>query len=249
MSTILSASFIINAETSQPWSIIGSGQWIGAGKWWLLRAQLELRTTTEPEQNVAPASYANSIKPGWILVDFIPCHPQIPFVSASRNSELQSLSAGVKNEFSRITTLALLGPALDELQSQDLRLWESISVKLLLLRPYKVSQILDAWRADGGEHVLFRRSAFRQSNSITTIPCILLFLVHESAKAARLIAQGQHGDIVKAVSFQKLPFQEYVDCEQGVKSVMVGREKDSYLNHVQEAQVVRTIIETTNFTF
>ena len=210
----------------------------------MLRAQFELRAITEPGQNVAPAAYANLIKACWILVDVIPCHPQLPFISASKSLELRSLSAEVKNEFSRITALAMHVPALDELRSQYLRLWECVPVKAPLPRPYKVSQNLDAWRIDGGEHVLFRRFALRKvMTSVTTSPCILLFLVHENAKAARLIAQDQSGDIVMATSFQ-----EYVEFGYDGKFVTVDEEK-FVLDHLQEVQVLCTMIEATNFTF
>ena len=251
MSTTLSASLMANAEASQPWSTIGFDQWIGAGKWWLLRAQLVLRTIGEREQSVAPVAYADLIKAGWILADVIPCHPQFPFISASKSSELRSLSAEVKNEFSRVTTLAMVVPALDELCGQDLRLWESIPVKAPILRPYKVSRNLDAWRVAGGEHVLFRRFAFRELDSVTSSPCILLLLVHESARAARLIAQDQYGDIVKAISFTELSVWEEEDGVQSnrledPKSVIVGEEK-FVLSHVQDAQVLCTMIEATTF--
>ena len=231
----------MNAEAYQPWNTIGFDQWIGAGKWWLFRAQSHLHTIAEAEQTVAPAAYADLIKAAWILADVIPGHPQFPFISACKSSELQSLSAEVKNEYSRITALAMVVPALDELSSQDLKLWESIPTKAPILRPYKVSQNLNAWRVDGGEHVLFRRFAFHGLDSVTGSPCIVLFLVHESAKAARLIAQDQYGDIVKAISFQ-----EYVECRRDGESVTAGQE-NFILGHSQEAQVLFTMIETTNF--
>ena len=250
MSTTISASLMANAEASQPWSTIGFDQWIGAGKWWLFRAQLVLRTIAEREQSVAPAAYADLIKAGWIVADVIPCHPQFPFISASKGSELRSLSVEVKNEFSRVTALAMVVPALDELCGQDLRLWESIPVKAPILRPYKVSQNLDAWMADGGEHVLFRRFAFRELDSVTSSPCILLLLVHESDTAARLIAQDQYGDIVKAISFPELSAWKVEDGVQSnrldPKSVIFGEEK-FVLSHVQDAQVLCTTIEATTF--
>ena len=246
MSTTLSASLMMNAEFSQPWSTIGFDQWIGAGKWWLYRAQLELHTIKGPGQSVAAAAYADLIKAGWILADVIPGHPQYPFISASKSSEIQSLSTEVKNEFSRITALAMVVPALGELSSQHLRLWESISIKAPILRPYKVSQDLNAWRADGGEHVLFRRFAFREMDLVTSSPCILLFLVHENAKAARLIAQDQYDEVVRAISFPDLSFPKNVNRGEDGKSVMVGQEK-FVLDHVQEAQVLCNMIEATTF--
>ena len=173
MSTTLSTILMAKAEASQPWGTIWFDQWVGACKRWLLRAQLVLRTIAEREQSVPPEPCAALIRAGWILADVIPCHPQFPFISASKSSELQSLSAEVRNEFSRITTLAMVVPALDQLSGQNLRFWEPIPIKAPLLRPYKGSQNLDAWRVDGGEHVLFRRFAFRELDSVTASPCIL----------------------------------------------------------------------------
>ena len=250
MSTILSASLMIYAEASQPWTTIGFDQWVGAGEWWLLRARLELRTIREPEHNVAPAAYANLIKAAWILADLIPCHPQFPFISATKSSELQLLSAEVKNEFLRIATSAMGFPTLDELRSQELRIWESMPVKAPILRPYKGSQDLDAWRIDGGERVLFRRFALYTSDSATTSPCILLFLVHESAKVARLVAQDQYGDILKAILWPKSLVAQNTDIrlnrrKDGV-SVVFGKEK-FVLNHVQEAEVLWNMVEATIF--
>lgn len=250
MSTTLSASLMINAEASQPWSTIRVDRWIGAAKWWLLRSQLELRSIIAPEQSVSPAAYADLIKAGWILVDVIPCHPQFPFISASTSSELRSLSAEVKNEFSKITALAMVVPALSELSSLDLRLWESIPLKSPILRPYKVSQNLDAWTVDGGEHVLFRGFAFYESDSGTRSPCILLFLVHESAKAARLVAQDQNGDIVKAISLSGLlsPRNNLIRLvDRKEKDTVAFGKENLLLNHVQEAQVLWNMAEATSF--
>lgn len=240
---------MISAEISQPWSTIGLDQWIGAGKWWLLRAQLELRTTTVPEQSVSPAAYANLIKAGWILADVIPGHPQYPFISASKSSEIQSLSTEVKNEFSRITALAMVVPALGELSSKHLRLWESTPIKAPILRPYKVSRDLNAWRADGGEHVLFRGFAYHEIDSVTKRPCILLFLVHESAKAARLVAQNQNGDIVKAISLVESFFLDNLNQlfrRQVEYYIVFGNEK-FVLNHGQEAHLLWNMIKATEF--
>ena len=174
--TSLRARLMINAEVHQPWSTIGFSQWIGTGRWWLLRAQMGLSTITESELSVAPAAFADLIKASWILVDVIPSHPQFPFISASTRSQLRSLSAEVTNEFSRITALAIVVPALDELRNQDLRFWEPIRAKALLLRPHKPSQNTEVWSVDGGEHVLFRRFAVRKSGYLQVALAYCCFL-------------------------------------------------------------------------
>ena len=249
MGTTISASLMMNAESSQAWSTIGLDQWIGAGKWWLYRAQLELHTIKDPGQSVAVAAYANLIKAGWILADVIPGHPQYSFISASRGSEIGSLSTEVKNEFSRITALAMVVPALGELSSQHLRLWESIPDKAPILRPCKGSQDFKTWRADGGEHVLFRAFASHSADQFPSKRCILLFLVHENAKAARLVVQDQYGDIVMAISIHKHVNLDHPGIFQPVpdSTCVYVNEQRFILDCLQEAKVLRTMIEATEF--
>lgn len=140
--TSLTAAFMRSAEVTQPWSTIGVDQWIESGRWWLLRSQMELYTVSEPKKKVPLAAYANLIKASWILVDIIACHPQVPFIAASTHSEVQLLSAELKNEFSRLSVLESIVPDLSELEGQDLRIWE-IQARGPLLRPHKDSQKID----------------------------------------------------------------------------------------------------------
>ena len=239
--TSLSAALMKNAEATQPWSTIGVDQWIESGRWWLLRSQMELYAVTVPQQKVPLAAYANLIKASWILVDIIACHPQVPFIKASTHSEVQLLSAELKNEFSRLSVLQSIVPDLSELEGQDLRIWET-QARGPLLRPHKDPRRLDEWTVDGGEQVLFQRFALCKLHVLTdSLPSILLFLVGGDGRSARLVAQNQNGAIVMTVSFQNS-----VKTLESDSSVTVNNEQITF-NSVQDAQHLGCLIEATNF--
>ena len=239
--TSLSAALMMSAEATQPWSTIGLDQWIESGRWWLLRSQMELYAVTVPQQKVPLAAYTNLIKASWILVDIIACHPQVPYIKANTHSEVQQLSAELKNEFSRLSALGSIIPDLSELEGQDLRIWET-QARGPLLRPHKDSRRLDEWTVDGGEQVLFQRFALCKLRVLTeALPCILLFLVRGNGQSARLVAQNQNGAIIMAVSFQT-PVQTL----ESDSSVEVNGEKITF-NTVQDARHLGCLIEATNF--
>lgn len=239
--TSLSAAFMRSAEVTQPWSTIGVDQWIESGRWWLLRSQMELYAVSEPKKKVPLAAYANLIKASWILVDIIACHPQVPFIAASTHSEVQLLSAELKNEFSRLAMLDSIVPDLSELEGQDLCIWEA-QARGPLLRPHKDPQKLDEWTVDGGEQVLFQRFALCELHALTeSLPCIFLFLIHGDGRSSRLVAQNQNGSVIMAVAFQKR-----VEANDFGSSITVNGEKITFTT-VQDAQFLGCLIEATNF--
>ena len=239
--TSLSAALMMSAEATQPWSTIALDQWIESGRWWLLRSQMELYAVTVPQQKVPLAAYTNLIKASWILVDIIACHPQVPYIKANTHSEVQLLSAELKNEFSRLSALQSIVPDLNELEGQDLRIWET-QERGPLLRPQKDSRRLDEWTVDGGEQVLFQRFALCKLHVLTeSLPCILLFLVRGNGQSARLVAQTQNGAIIMAVSFQT-PVQTL----ESDSSVEVNGGKISF-STVQDAEHLGCLTEATNF--
>lgn len=204
----LSASFMQHAEVLQPWSTIGVDQWIESGRWWLMRSQMELYTVSELGQEVPLAAYT-SLKASWILIDIIACHPQVPFLSAKTHTEVQILSAEIKTEFQRLRRLEAAIPEPKDLESQDLRIWES-QTRGPLLRPHRGlmrsdnSRSQDKWRVEGGEEVLFQGFAKLKIQALPeTIPCIILFLVNEEWNDTRIWAQSQNGSVVFANSFEK----------------------------------------------
>ena len=239
--TSLSAALMKSAEVTQPWSTIGVDQWIESGRWWLLRAQMELYAVTVSQQKVPLAAYTSLIKASWILVDIIACHPQKPYIKANTHSEVQLLSRELKNEFSRLSALQSIVPDLSELEGQDLRIWET-QERGPLLRPHKDSRRLDEWTVGGGEQVLFQRFALCKLHEVTeSLPCILLFLVRENGQSARIITQNQNGAIMMAVSFQT-PLQILEsDSSVSIKDVKI------MFNTVQDVQHFGCLIEATNF--
>lgn len=239
--TSLSAAFMKSAEVNQPWSTIGVDQWIESGRWWLLRSQMDLYTISEPKKKVPLTAYTNLIKASWILIDIIANHPQIPFIAASTHSEVQLLSAELKHEFSKLSTLDSVVPDLSELDGQDLRIWE-IQAKGPLSRPHKDSRKFDEWTVEGGERVLFQRFALCELHALTeSLPCILLFLVHGNGTSTRLVAQNQNGSIIMVVAFQKT-----VEAKQFGSSVTISDEKITFTT-MQDAQFLACLIEATNF--
>ena len=241
--TSINAALMKSAEVTQPWSTIGIDQWIESGRWWLLRSQMELYAVSVPKQTVPLAAYTNLIKASWILVDIIACHPQISFIKANTYSEVQLLSAELKNEFSRLSALNSIVPDLSELEGQDLRIWET-QARGPLLRPHKDSRRLDERTIDGGEQVLFQRFALCKLHVLTeSLPCIILFLIRADGRSARLVTQNQNGAIIMAVSFQ-----ERVQTLESGSSVAVDSERITF-NTVQDVHFLGCLIEATNFYF
>ena len=244
----LSASLMQNAEILQPWSTIGVDQWIESGRWWLLRAQMELHAILKPGQEVPLGPYTSLIKASWILIDIITRHPQVPFLSASTHSEVQILSAGLKSEFQRLRNLEALIPDLRDLESQDLRIWETQS-KGPLLRPHKesgdsktsISQ--NQWRVEGGEEVLFQKFAMLKMQALPDpSPCIILMLVNDKNNEIRFSAQNQNGSVVMAISFDKeVRLAELDGCD-----LMLNNEQITFTS-TQDAQMLCSLVEGVSF--
>ena len=101
--------------------------------------------------------------------------------------------------------MGLVTPDLDELEEQDLRIWEV--TKTPFLRPHKDARSADAWKVASGEHVLFQGFAVCELRSLKgRLPCIILFLVENDIKDARLVAQHQDGSIIMTVTCKARPY-------------------------------------------
>ena len=212
----LHAAFMRNAEVSQSWNTIGLDQWIDAGRWWLLRSQMELYSILTAKQNVPLGAYINLIKASWIVVDIIACHPQVSLIAASKFAEVQLLSAELKNQFSRLESLESVFPDLGDLEGQDLRIWETPN-KGLKIRPRNSLRSPDGGVVDGGEQILFQRFAICKLRTLAeALPSILLLLVRQDTKDARLVAQDQNGSILMAVALKGLAYS-HRDASNSVK--------------------------------
>lgn len=75
---------------------------------------MELFAIASLEKQVPLGAYANLTKASWILVDIVARHPQVSFLATSKHSDVQLLSAELKNELSSLTFLRLEFPGLDE---------------------------------------------------------------------------------------------------------------------------------------
>jgi len=73
---------------------------------------MELFAIASLEKQVPLGAYANLIKASWILVDIVA--RQVSFLATSKHSDVQLLSAELKNELSSLTFLKLEFPGLDE---------------------------------------------------------------------------------------------------------------------------------------
>ena len=243
----MSATLLKYAETNQPWSTIGVSQWIETGRWWLLRAQLELYSITLQAQPVPVSAYANLIKASWILVDIIACHPQVSFLSSSTRAEVTSMSSEIKREFERITSLELIVPDLKDITDEDLQIWEGNQTKTPSFRPRNTPAHLDyaldgVWGEEGGEKALFLKAATCELQAVAEpTRSLVYFLVQQDAIAARLVAKNQNGSADMVV-----PFAKPVRLERRLSQVVVNDEKIIFSSE-QEATLLYCLLEAANY--
>ena len=126
-------------------------------------------------------------------------------------------------EFKRIRDLHLTVPSID-IQDENLRIWETqLQTRGPVLQPGKGSRKSDSARtyADfwtvGGEQIFFQKlffPCFERYSSTNNfrfalhwrkarkepLPCMILFLVHETTNVARLAAQDQNGSTLAEVA-------------------------------------------------
>jgi hypothetical protein len=79
----LSATFLRNAEIFQPWLWTSFEEWVQVGKWWLLKAQRELSSTSAPTEKFSTQAYVDLLKTAWVVSDVLSKHPQSKFGSSS----------------------------------------------------------------------------------------------------------------------------------------------------------------------
>ena len=113
-------------------------------------------------------------------------------MTATTHLEVQSLSAELKSELSKITALDCIIPPLSELEDQDFRIWET-PTNDTLLRPLKLVATPSEWALESGEQMLFQEFAILKSQKVEGYSqCIVLFLVKEDIGDARLVALDQN---------------------------------------------------------
>ncbi|KAF8244580.1 hypothetical protein K440DRAFT_558303 [Wilcoxina mikolae CBS 423.85] len=154
----LSTTLMKNAEVSGRWASIGIDQWIQAGRWWLLRAQMDIHTPNSPNHMMPQRGYANLIKASWILIDIISRHPQLNFLYSDVQLEVELLAGMIREEFRIIERLGLQIPNLKNLSENDMQIWE-LEVKGDTLQPGDAPDNTGASRpwVIADEHIIFQQ--------------------------------------------------------------------------------------------
>ena len=164
---------------------------------------MEIYAVSAEPSPISIEGYPYLVKASWILIDIIACHPQLSFISSTFDSEIKLLSAEIRNELSRLATHGSIVPGLNEVERQDIKIWETSDIAPLLRHrrnPGKSEQ----WTAEGDEQVLFEGFArYKKSLDAILRPCILLFLVKENAKSARFVASDQKEAVLMTVNFRE----------------------------------------------
>ena len=121
---ILSQRFLKEAERLRSWTAIGFDDWLGAGRWWLLKAQTQLYT--EAAAMTIPAqAYADLLKASFILIDIFPKPPSRRLWN-SEYLQVELLAEELKRELTRSESLGLRKPAPTAVEKADLRIWADI---------------------------------------------------------------------------------------------------------------------------
>ncbi|KAA8911289.1 ankyrin repeat-containing domain protein [Sphaerosporella brunnea] len=118
----MSQRFMKVAEVSQSWSAIGIEDWIHAGRWWLLKSQMELRST---EETIFRQGYLNLMKASWILIDVIVRHPQLNFLHNTLRYDVELLTATIQAELRRLEQRSIPLSSLAVTRDEELRIWET----------------------------------------------------------------------------------------------------------------------------
>ncbi|KAF8244856.1 hypothetical protein K440DRAFT_557690 [Wilcoxina mikolae CBS 423.85] len=152
-----SVALLKSAETPGRWAAIGIDQWIPAGRWWLMKAQMEIDTRSPSDATVPQGGYMNLVKASWILVDVIARHPQSNVLDSDVQFEVQLLVGMIRKEFRKIESSGLRIPDLQNLSEQQFQIWE-IQQKDPTLQPGDTASdaTLRTWMI-ADEHIIFQR--------------------------------------------------------------------------------------------
>ena len=191
---ILSQMFLKEAEKLRPWTAIGFDDWLGAGRWWLLKAQTQLYAETAAKTIPAQA-YADLLKASFIIVDIFPKHPSRRLWN-SEYLQVELLAEELKRELTRSETLGLRKPDSTAVQNTDLRIWADIAPEIdLIPAPYIESNSYSpgTWQTQD-EHILWRGFAhlIRPGQDYVE-DCIVFILVRKDGQNARIICHNQKG--------------------------------------------------------
>ncbi|KAI5855155.1 hypothetical protein BZA05DRAFT_429113, partial [Tricharina praecox] len=173
------------AKVSQRWTLIGIEEWTKAGRWWLLKAHMELRAAARA--TVPNDAYANLLKASWILTDVIVVHPHMIYIEASVQCDVLRLTEAIKEEFQYIEDKNLRIPSLEDVD--DPEIWES-QLTSPAMRPGSIAGERTWVMKD--EDIIFQRFArYQASYQQIPIPSLVLLLVDKKSRKPRLVVHDQ----------------------------------------------------------
>ncbi|KAI5781703.1 hypothetical protein DFH27DRAFT_616544 [Peziza echinospora] len=115
---IINATLFQNAEVVDQWTGISIGQWIHAGRWWLLKSQSRNRVATSTQ------NYVDLIKAAWIFIVLIKAHPQFNSIQPELLVEVEVLGEAITQKFDALEKKSFIAPEISVVRAADLRIWE-----------------------------------------------------------------------------------------------------------------------------
>ena len=206
---ILSQAFMKEAEKLRPWTAISFDDWLAAGKWWLLKAQMQLYA--EPSLSTIPTqAYADLLKASFILVDIFPDHPARRFW-IGEYYQVEILANELKRELARIETSRLRKPTIGTIENADLRIWADIPPEVDLTPAPYIENDLEgpgSWQTQD-ELLIWRCFALlARPDRHDTEECVVLVLKSKTTEYSRIVCQNQKGSSV----ISKLPISFHENC-------------------------------------
>jgi hypothetical protein len=190
---LLPQAFMMEAEASRPWLVIGFDEWIRAGRWWLLKAQSTLYISDT--KALPPQAFADLLKASFILVDVFPGHPQRRFWT-SEYIQVEILAEDLKRELETIDQRGYQKPDLSLVQSSDLRIWSDASPSVVMQpKPRGEKSSAGASWQTSTEEVLWTGFGLcgPKEDQSKKDECVMLILVTRDTDHARFVAQNQTG--------------------------------------------------------
>ncbi|KAL0631674.1 hypothetical protein Q9L58_009454, partial [Maublancomyces gigas] len=196
--TFIGSIFIKNAEIgNRRWASIGVDEWIQAGKWWLMKSQMELAGGSSSNVASSQQGYINLIKASWILIDVIARHPQLNLLDSGIRYDVELLANTIQRELESVEAQGISKPGPAILLTHDLDIWVSQAKGPALKPTIGEGEGNRSW-ALPDEELLFQRFGLHHShNHATKTPCIVLLLMHKTEKKARIILGNQSWTILE----------------------------------------------------
>jgi hypothetical protein len=192
----LTEAFMREANRIKPWYITGFNDWLNAARWWLMKAQTQLYSSTTRGSTIPAQAYANLLKASFILIDIFPQHPQRRLWQ-DEYLQVELLAAEMKQELMATEQLGLLKPNYQDILGSDLRIWAEIPPTINLVpvpRQNGEFQGPGSWCAQEDEEILWRGfGSFATQEQQVFEECIFLVLTSSALQQVRILGQSQRG--------------------------------------------------------